>query len=59
MQTDHANTKEMKEDVHVNVVWESGPSSRTAFPRNQRCPRSARKQTSSLFLRKRGTFAWT
>eukprot|EP00965_Chrysotila_dentata_P144923 4785926-Pleurochrysis_carterae.AAC.1 len=59
MQMDHANAKETKKGVRANAVWMPSPSSRTALPRNQRCPRSARQQTSSLFPRERCTLAWT
>eukprot|EP00965_Chrysotila_dentata_P169259 5589850-Pleurochrysis_carterae.AAC.1 len=59
MQMDRANAEEMKKDARANVVWVSSPSSRTAIPRNQRCPRSARQQTSSPLRWKRCTLART
>eukprot|EP00965_Chrysotila_dentata_P094364 3119733-Pleurochrysis_carterae.AAC.1 len=58
MQMDHANAKEMKKIVRANAVcWVPSRSSRTTLQRNQRCPRSACQQTSSLFPRERCTLA--
>eukprot|EP00965_Chrysotila_dentata_P096964 3205042-Pleurochrysis_carterae.AAC.1 len=50
IRTDHAVAKETMEDRRVNAVLAPSPSYPTTRLRNQRCPRSACRQTISLFL---------